>query len=142
MDISKIGAAIEQIGYSASGVQGISEQDAQKLAQRNGISLEEAKGILKEAQEKAQENDKIAMQEAALMAEILNSPDEEEEIQVIDDFDFDNFLKEESPEQKMQNIFNQQQFLKHDNSQNQQNEDKTATNVFAQGENPFLKMKW
>lgn len=139
MDISKISAAIEQIGYNPYGLQGTNQEEIEKFAQKNGISIEEAKNILSEAEEKAEENNKIASQEAALMAELLNTPDEEEEIQIIDDFDFDNFLNEENPEQKIQNIFAQQQFLKQDNTQNQNN---SGNNPFSQEDNPFLKMKW
>ena len=142
MDISKIGAAIEQLGYNPFGVQGQGEQDAQKLAQQNGISVQEAKEILKEAEQKVQENDKMSAQVSEMMLDLLNQSDEEEEIVIIDDFDFDNFLNEESPEQKMQNIINQQQFAKQDNTQSQQNQGNAANNLFAQNENPFLKMKW
>jgi len=141
MDISKINAAIEGIGYNSAGIQGTSEQDAQKLAQENRISIEEAKSILREAEEKAEENDKIMAQEAALMEQILNQPDEEDEIQIVDDADFDKFLQEESPEQKMQDILSKQQTLQSNNFQNQAKPE-NIQNIFSQENNPFLKMKF
>ena len=141
MDISKISAAIEGIGYNPAGISGTNDEDIQKFAQKNGISVEEAKSVLKEAEEKAEENDKIIAQEAALMSQMLNQPDEEEEIQIVDDADFDKFLKEESPEQKMQEIFSKQQILQNNNSQNQIKPE-NIQNIFAQKDNPFLKMKF
>ncbi len=138
MDISKINAAIQDIGYNPAGIQSTNEQDAQKFAEKNGISLEEAKSILKEATEKAEENEKIMAQESALMEQILNRPDEEDEIQIVDDADFDKFLQEETPEQKMQDIFNKQQFLKQDNQQSSPKAE-NIQNIFAQENNPFLK---
>ena len=141
MDISKISAAIEGIGYNPAGISGTNEEDIQKFAEKNGISVEEAKSVLKEAEEKAEENDKIMAQEAALMSQILNQSDEEEEIQIVDDADFDKFLKEESPEQKIQDIFSKQQFVQNNNAQNQ-TKPQNIQNIFAQENNPFLKMKF
>ncbi len=141
MDISKINAALEGIGYNPAGIKGTGEQDVQKFAQENGISVDEAKSILREAEEKAEENDKIMAQEATLMSQVLNRPDEEEEIQIVDDADFDKFLKEESPEQKMQDIFSKQQILQNNNAQNQA-KPQNIQNIFAQENNPFLKMKF
>jgi len=133
MEIGKINNALEQMGYNPFAVGGgTSNEDAQKLAEKNGISIEEAQNILKEAEEKAEENDRIMSQQAALMAELLNDQDEEE-IEIVDDIDFDNFLKEESPEQKMQALLQQQLFANSNNSQD-------TFNRNNQEDNPFLKM--
>ena len=110
MDISKINLAISQAGYNPFNISGVGEQDAQKLAEQNNISIEEAKQVLKEAEEKVNKSDKL-QQEASSMLEMLNSQDEEELI-VIDDIDFDNFLNENSPEQKMQDLLMQNIFEK------------------------------
>ena len=83
MDISKINSAISQAGYNPFAIGGVGEQDAQKLAEQNNISIEEAKQVLKEAEEKVDKNDKL-QQEASAMLEMLNTQDEEEII-IIDD---------------------------------------------------------
>lgn len=132
MDISRISSAIDQLGYDAGSLKGTQEQDIQKFAQENGISVSEAKSILQQAEQKTQENEQMFAQQSAMLDYL--GQDEEEEIIVVDDADFDSFLNEQSPEQQMQNIFAQQSTAKQNNNTNQQN--------FSQGENPFLKMKW
>ncbi len=139
MDISKLSSAIAQSGYNPFGISSTGDMDAQKLAQQNGISVEEAKGILKEAEHKVEENEQLQAETAAML-DMLNSQDEEEII-ITDDVDFDNFLNEESPEQKMQEILSQQMFAQKDNSQGQQDA-QSSQNFFATGENPFLKMNF
>lgn len=137
MEIGKINAAIERSGYNPFGVSGTSDQDAQKLAEKNGISVEEAKNILQEAEKTAQENDKMSAQQSAML-EMLNTQDEEELV-VIDDADFDNFLNQQEPEQQMQNLLNKNQFAtQNDLSQNAQT---GGQSMFGQDNNPFLKMK-
>ena len=134
MEVNKISSAIEQAGLNPFGVSGTGDNDAMKLAQQNGISVEEAKSILQEAEKRAQENDKMMAQQSAML-DVLNSQDEEELVE-FDDADFDNFLNEQSPEQQMQDMMNRFQFSAQDNmgQSNQQN-------FFSQGNNPFLKMK-
>ena len=106
MDISKISAAIEQIGYNAGNLRGITrDEDIQRFAQENGISVSQAKSILQEAEQKAQEIEQISQQNAIL--DVISQQDDEEEIFIVNDADFDNFLNQQSPEQQMQNIFNQ-----------------------------------
>ena len=136
MDIGKINSAIEQAGYNPFGISGTNEQDAMKLAQENGISVEEAKNILQEAQKRAEENDKMAMQQSAML-DVLNAQDEEELI-AIDDADFDNFLNNIDSESQMHDMLNQQQFSQSSNNLSNRN---TQQNFFAQQENPFTKMK-
>lgn len=138
MDISKINSAISQAGYNPFAIGGVGEQDAQKLAEQNNISIEEAKQVLKEAEEKVDKNDKL-QQEASAMLEMLNTQDEEEII-IIDDADFDNFLNENSPEQQMQDLLKQNVFAnKQNNSNSENNQNK---NMFSEDNNPFLKLSW
>ena len=137
MEIGKINAAIEQAGYNPFGISGTSEQDAQKLAEKNGISVEEAKKILQEAQQSAEENDKLSAQQSAML-DILNSRDEEELV-VLEDADFDDFLNQRDSEQQMQDLLNKNQFAAQNSLS--QNESNNGQNFFAQDNNPFLKMK-
>ena len=138
MEIGKINSAIEQAGYNPFGVSGTGEQDAMKLAQKNGISIEEAKEILKEAEKRAEENDKQSMANPAML-EVLNTQDEEELV-AFDDADFDNFLNNMDSEQQMQNMLNQQQFAQNDSVL--QNKSENTQNFFAMDSNPFAKMKF
>jgi len=138
MDISKINLAISQTGYNPFSISGVGEEDAQKLAEQNNISVEEAKQVLKEAEEKVDKQDKLK-QEASAMLEMLNSQDEEEII-IIDDVDFDNFLNQNSPEQQMQDLLQQNMFA--NNQNNSKNEDNQNKNVFNAENNPFLKLSW
>jgi len=124
---NKINFAISQIGYNPFEVKGNEDEDVKKLAEKNNISVEEAKKVLKEAEEKVDKNEQMQQQMNAML-ELLDTQDEEEII-VIDDADFDNFLKESSPEQKMLDIFAQQQFDKKDNTKEEEN-------------NPFLKLNF
>lgn len=141
MEIGKINSAIESAGYNPFGISGTGEQDAMKLAQKNGISVEEAKEIIKEAEKKAQEDEKLQAQQSAMLG-ILNAQDEEELV-AFDDTDFDNFLTNIDAETQMQNMLNQQQFARQDNSQMQgQNQGNNQQNSFIQGENPFTKMRF
>ena len=132
MDISKISAAIGSLGYDAGSLKGTQEQDIQKFAQENGVSVSEARAILQEAEQKTQENEQMLAQQSAMLDYL--GQDDEEEIQIVDDADFDNFLNEQSPEQQMQTIFAQQSNAQQDTNSNQQG--------FSQEDNPFLKMKW
>lgn len=132
MDISRISAAIGSLGYDAASLKGTQEQDIQKFAQENGISVSEARSVLQKAEQKTQENEQMFAQQSAMLDYL--GQDEEEEIQIVDDADFDNFLNEQSPEQQMQSIFAQQSTAQQDTNSNQQG--------FSQGDNPFLKMKW
>lgn len=136
MEIGKINAAIEQAGYNPFGVSGTGEQDAMKLAEKNGISIQKAQEILKEAEQTTKENAQMQAQQAAML-EMLNTQDEEEMI-VLDDVDFDNFLNQQSPEQQMQNTMNQFQF---GSMSSMQNNNQNAQNFFAQNDNPFLRMR-
>ena len=138
MDISKINSAISQAGYNPFSISGVGEQDAQKLAEQNNISIEEAKQVLKEAEEKVDKNDKLK-QETSAMLEMLNSQDEEEII-IIDDADFDNFLNENSPEQQMQDLLKQNMFANKQNNSNEENNQNK--NIFGEDNNPFLKLSW
>ena len=138
MEIGKINSAIEQAGYNPFGVSGTGEQDAMKLAQKNGISIEEAKEILKEAEKRAEENDKQSMANPAML-EVLNTQDEEELV-AFDDADFDNFLNNMDSEQQMQNMLKQQQFAQNDSVL--QNKSENTQNFFAMDSNPFAKMKF
>ena len=137
MEIGKINTAIEQAGYSPAGISGSREQDAKNFAEKNGISVEEAKQILLEAEQKVQEEDKLSAQQSAML-EMLNTEDEEELV-VLDDADFDNFLNQQDPEQQMQDLLTKNQFAAQ-NSLSQNNSD-NGQNSFAQDDNPFLKMK-
>ncbi|MCQ2957558.1 MAG: hypothetical protein MJ180_01500 [Candidatus Gastranaerophilales bacterium] len=137
MEISKITSSIEQMGYNPFSVSGTGEQDIAKFAQANNISVEEAKAIFEKAEEKAIQNDKM-QQEASAMLDMLSDQDEEELV-VLDDADFDNFLNENTSEEQMQNIFNQQLFLKNGNNQNNS---QNNANMFNNANNPFLKTTW
>ena len=130
MEIDKISSAIAQAGYNPFGISGTSEFDAMKLAQENGISVEEAKEVLKEAEEKAKQPDLLSQADAGML-DMLNAQDEEELV-AFDDKEFDDFLSQVSPESQMQDMLSRQQFASQDNTVNTQN-------MFAQGNNPFLK---
>ena len=125
MEISKIAETIKNMGYDPYGISSTGSQDAQKLAQTNGITVEEAQAILKEAE-----------QQTSAMLDLLSSQDEEEIVE-FDDADFDNFLNQTSSEEQMQNIFSKQQVAKTDNEKSQ-----TNGNIFSQNDNPFLKPAW
>ena len=101
-----------------------------KLAQENGITVEEAKEVLKEAEEKAKQLD-LQFQDNTNVLDVLNAQDEEELV-AFDDKEFDDFLSQTSAESQMQNMLNMQQFASQDNTVNTQN-------MFAQENNPFLK---
>ena len=137
MDVSKINFAISQSGYNPFSISGTGDEDAQKLAEQNNISIEEAKKVLKEAEEKVEKNDQMT-KEASAMLEMLNTQDEEEEIIIVDDADFDNFLNENTAEEQMQDMLNKQLFA--NNNKNDKN--KENNNIFSQENNPFLKMSW
>ena len=130
MEVDKISSMIQQTGYNPFGVSGTSEQDAMKLAQENGITVEEAKEVLKEAEEKAKQLD-FLFQDNTNVLDVLNAQDEEELV-AFDDKEFDDFLSQTSAESQMQNMLNMQQFTSQNNTVN-------AQNMFAQGNNPFLK---
>ena len=130
MEVDKISSMIQQAGYNPLGVSGTSDQDAMKLAQENGITVEEAKEVLKEAEEKAKQLD-LQFQDNTNVLDVLNAQDEEELV-AFDDKEFDDFLSQTSAESQMQNMLNMQQFASQDNTVNTQN-------MFAQENNPFLK---
>ena len=140
MDIGKINSAIQQAGYNPFAVSGTGEEDAMKLAQKNGISVEEAQEILKEAEKQAEENDKMAAQQSAML-EVLNTQDEEELV-VLDDADFDNFLNNKDAENQMHDMLNQQQFVQPNNQSEGLNNSANNQNLFAQDDNPFTKMRF
>ncbi|MCR4881374.1 MAG: hypothetical protein K6A44_05415 [bacterium] len=141
MEIGKINSAIEHAGYNPFGVSGTGNDDAMKLAEKNGISVEEAQEVLKEAEKKAEEEERMKAQQSAMLG-VLNTQDEEELV-AFDDTDFDDFLSNIDAETKMQNMLHQQQFARQDNSQMQgQNQGDNSQNVFAQSENPFTKLKF
>ena len=122
MEISKINETIKNMGYNPFGITSTGSQDAQKLAEVNNISVEEAQAILKEAE-----------QQTSAMLDMLSSQDEEEIVD-FDDADFDNFLKQSTSDEQMQDIFSKQQVAKTDNNKSQ--------NIFSQKDNPFLKPAW
>ena len=130
MEVDRISSMIQQAGYNPFGVSGTSDQDAMKLAQENGITVEEAKEVLKEAEEKAKQLD-LQFQDNTNVLDVLNAQDEEELV-AFDDKEFDDFLSQTSAESQMQNMLNMQQFTSQNNTVN-------AQNMFAQGNNPFLK---
>ena len=131
MDISKINPFIINAGYNIGGISNATDQDEiQKFAQENGIDIQEAERILKQANIEATQKEAL-FQEYSEIHELLNSQDVEEIIE-IEDMDFDTFLNEENPEQKIQELLAQQQFLK-DNQQN---------NSSFNSNNPFLKTNW
>ena len=140
MEIGKINSAIQQSGYNPFGVSGTGEDDAMKLAQKNGISIEEAKEILKEAEKKAEEDEKLKAQQSAMLG-VLNTQDEEELV-TFDDADFDNFLNNIDSEMQMQNMLNQQQFVQPNNQSQNLGNSADNQNLFAQGENPFTKLRF
>ena len=135
MDIGKINSAIQQSGYNPFSISGDKERDAQDFALKNGISVEEAKQILQEAEKRATEEEKMAAQQSALL-DALNTQDEEE-VPEIDDVDFDNFLNNIDSETQMHDMLNRQQFVQ-PQTQNQNNNQ----NLFAQNENPFTKLRF
>ena len=140
MDIGKINSAIQQAGYNPFAVSGTGEDDAKKLAQQNGISIEEAQEVLKEAEKKAQEDEKLKAQQAAMLS-ALNTQDEEV-VPEIEDADFDNFLNNIDSEMQMQNMLNQQQFVQPNNQSQNLGNSADNQNLFAQGDNPFTKLRF
>ena len=132
MDISKINPFLENMGFNAAKISNPTDTaEIQKFAQENGISVNEAEKILKTAEAKANEKENL-FKEYSEIQELLQSQDEEEIIE-IEDLDFDTFLNEENPEQKMQEILAKQQFLQNNLAKENQN---------PNNENPFLKTKW
>lgn len=140
MDIGKINSAIQQSGYNPFSVSGDKERDAQDFALKNGISVEEAKEVLKEAEKKAQEDEKLKAQQSAMLS-ALNTQDEEV-VPEIEDTDFDNFLNNIDSEMQMQNMLNQQQFVQPNNQSQNLGNSTENQNLFAQGENPFTKLRF
>ena len=140
MDIGKINSAIQQAGYNPFSVSGTGEDDAKKLAQQNGISIEEAQEVLKEAEKKAQEDEKLKAQQAAMLSN-LNTQDEEV-VPEIEDADFDNFLNNIDSEMQMQNMLNQQQFVQPNNQSQNLGNSADNQNLFAQEDNPFTKLRF
>lgn len=134
MDISKINPFISQNGFDTTNLNNISSnEDINDFAIKNGIDINEAKKIIQEAKTAIDKKENL-YQKYSEIQELLQSQDEEEIIE-IEDMDFDTFLNEENPEQKIQKILAQQQFLKENNSQNSNNNEKNR-------ENPFIKTKW
>ena len=140
MDVGKINLAIQQAGYNPFSVSGNKDQDAEDFALKNGISVEEAKQILQEAEKTAEENDKMSVQQSAML-EALNTQDEEELI-VLDDADFDNFLNDKDAENQMHDMLNQQQFVQPNEQSQGLSGSANSQNLFAQDDNPFAKMRF
>jgi len=101
MEIPGINNIIENMGYNSFGINSTGTQEAEELAQINGISTEEAQEILTRAAE-----------EESAMLDLLSTQEEEEELIGLSDVDFDAFLNEDKPESIMQNLYNQQQIAR------------------------------
>ena len=140
MDVGKINFEIQQSGYNPFSISGDKNQDAQDFALKNGISVEEATQILQEAEKKAEEDEKMQAQQSAML-ELLNTQDEEEMV-VLDDADFDNFLNNFDAEEQMQNMLNQQQFVQANDQSQVLGSSAGSQNAFSQGENPFTKLRF
>ena len=140
MDVGKINFEIQQSGYNPFSISGDKNQDAQDFALKNGISVEEATQILQEAEKKAEEDEKMQAQQSAML-ELLNTQDEEEMV-VLDDADFDNFLNNFDAEEQMQNMLNQQQFVQANDQSQALGSSAGSQNAFSQGENPFTKLRF